>query len=123
MGGGMQVVFNMDGVICKPEDKILWKFSQPILNVTEFMQWLKKNGHHITIWCERENTLENKLVTEQWLMLQQIPYDRLLFDRPKDPIYINETPANAKYHKNVGDNDIVAMLFEEWKEWTHKQKE
>ena len=39
----MQIVFNMDGVICKPEDKILWKFSQPILNVTEFMQWLKKN--------------------------------------------------------------------------------
>ena len=61
----MQIVFNMDGVICKPEDKILWKFSQPILNVTEFMQWLKKNGHTITIWCERENTLENKIVTEQ----------------------------------------------------------
>jgi len=120
----MQVVFNMDGVICKPEDKILWKFSQPILNVTEFMQWLKTNGHHITIWCERENTLENKIVTEQWLMLQQIPYDRLLFDRPKDPIFINETPANAKYHKHIDDNDIVAMLFEEWKEWKKEtQKE
>ena len=119
----MQIVFNMDGVICKPEDKILWKFSQPILNVTEFMQWLKKNGHTITIWCERENTLENKIVTEQWLMLQQIPYDRLLFDRPKNPIFINETPANAKYHKHIDDNDIVAMLFEEWKEWTSKQKE
>jgi len=120
----MQVVFNLDGVICKPEDKILWKFSQPILNVTEFMQWLKGNGHHITIWCERDNSLENKIVTEQWLMLQQIPYDRLLFDRPKNPIFINETPANAKYHKNVDDNDIVAMLFEEWKEWKKEtQKE
>ena len=67
--------------------------------------------------------IENKIVTEQWLMLQQIPYDRLLFDRPKNPIYINETPANAKYHKHIDDNDIVAMLFEEWKEWTSKQKE
>ncbi len=107
----------------KPEDKIILEIFQTILNVTEFMQWLKKNGHTITIWCERENTLENKIVTEQWLMLQQIQYDRLLFDRPKNPIYINETPANAKYHKHIDDNDIVAMLFEEWKEWTSKQKE
>ena len=119
----MNLIFNLDGVICKEEDPLLMKHAQPLVNVTEFMQWLVETGHHITIWCERENTLENKIVTEQWLMLQQIPYDRLLFDRPKNPIYINETPANAKYHKHIDDNDIVAMLFEEWKEWTSKQKE
>ena len=119
----MRLVFEMDGVICKPEDKLLWNHSQPIINVVEFMQWLHNKGHHITIWCERENTLENKLITEQWLMLQQVPYDRLLFDRPRDPIFVGETPPNAKYHKNIGDNDIVAMLFEEWKEWIKKQEE
>ena len=123
MGGRMRLVFELDGVICKPEDKLLWKHSQPIINVVEFMQWLHDKGHHITIWCERENTLEIKLITEQWLMLQQVPYDRLLFDRPRDPIYVGETPPNAKYHKHIGDNDIVAMLFEEWKEWIRKQEE
>tara|TARA_R100001244_G_scaffold101017_1_gene75326 strand:+ start:379 stop:738 length:360 start_codon:yes stop_codon:yes gene_type:complete len=119
----MRLVFELDGVICKPEDKLLWKHSQPILNVTEFMQWLHGRGHHITIWCERENTLENKFITEQWLMLQQVPYDRLLFDRPREPIFVSEAPPNAKYHKHIGDNDIVAMLFEEWKEWIRKQEE
>ena len=111
MGGRMHLVFEMDGVICKPEDKLLWKHSQPIMNVVEFMQWLHNKGHHITIWCERENTLEIKLITEQWLMLQQVPYDRLLFDRPRDPIFVEESPPNAKYHRHIGDNAIVAMLL------------
>ena len=118
----MRLVFQLDGVICKPEDKLLWRHAHPLANVIEFMQWLTKKGHHITIWCERENTLENKLVTEQWLMLQQVPYDRLLFDRPKTPIFVDETPPNAKYHSGIGDNDIVAMLFEEWKEWKKEEQ-
>ena len=124
LGERMRLVFQLDGVICKPEDKLLWKHAHPLANVTEFMQWLNNNGHHITIWCERANTLENKLITEQWLMVQQVPYDRLLFDRPKTPIFVDETPPNAKYHSGIGDNEIVAMLFEEWKEWKKEtQKE
>ena len=120
----MHLVFNLDGVICKPEDQKLWKHAHPLINVVQFMQWLQEAGHHITIWCERSNTLENKLITEQWLMLQQVPYDRLLFDRPKNPIFVDETPPNAKYHRNIGDNGVIEMLFEEWKEWNKEtQKE
>ena len=94
-----------------------------LINVIEFMQWIKGNGHHITILTRRDNTLESKYITEQWLELQQVPYDRLLFDRPKDAIFVDETPPNAKYHNNIGDNSIISMLFEEWKEWITKQAE
>ena len=52
----------MDDVICTPHADI--NASRPIANVTEFMQWLKKQGHHITIWSTRLNDLENKLKTE-----------------------------------------------------------
>jgi hypothetical protein len=118
----MNLIFNLDGVICKEEDPLLMAHASPLVNVTEFMQWIS-NNHHITIWCERENTLEMKLMTEQWLELNQIPYDRLLFDRPKNPIFVDETPPNAKYYSAWGDNQIVDMLFEEWKEWIKKQAE
>ena len=84
----MNLIFNLDGVICNEEDAILMKHCKPLVNVTEFMQWLVKEGHHITIWCERENTLEMKMMTENWLKINQIPYDRLLFDRPKDPVLL-----------------------------------
>ena len=117
----MNLIFNLDGVICNEEDPILMKHCKPLVNVTEFMQWLVAEGHHITIWCERENTLEMKLMTEEWLMLNQIPYDRLLFDRPKDPVYVSDTPPNAKYLRGWGDNEIVAAMFEEWKVWITKK--
>jgi hypothetical protein len=81
------------------------------------MQWLRKEGNMITIWSRRPNDLAVKFATEQWLDLHQIPYDRLIFDRPDDAIYVNETPANAKFYSYDDDVAIVAALFEEWKEW------
>ena len=35
---------------------------------------------------------------------------------------VTETPPNAKYHQHEGDLNIVAMLFEEWKEWMIKKE-
>lgn len=103
----MNLVFALDGVISHE--------NKPLINVVEFMQWLKKEGHHITIWTTRENTLENKMDTEKWLEVEQVMYDRLIFDRPQHPIFVDETPPNAKYYRAWGDNQIVADLFEEWK--------
>ena len=123
MGERMRLVFSLENVILKPEDEVLWKFCHPIANVIEFMQWLKKDGHHITIWATRPNTLDSKYVTEQWLEFQQVPYDRLLFDRPTEAYFVDEAPPNAKYHRNVGDNNLIAILFEEWKEWKNTQEE
>ena len=119
----MNLIFNLDGVICNEEDVLLMKHCRPLVNVTEFMQWLVTEGHHITIWCERENTLEMKMMTEDWLLINQIPYDRLLFDRPNEPVYVSDTPPNAKYLKGWGDNEIVAAMFEEWKEWITKKEQ
>ena len=116
----MNLVFGLDGVICSPPSGVLplqypdYEHSLPLANVTEFMQWLKEREYHITIWAERPNTLESKLTTERWLKVHQIPYDRLLFDRPEQPIFVDETPPNAKYYQHFGDNSVISMLFEEW---------
>ena len=115
----MNLIFNMENVICTKSDNI--NHCKPLVNVTEFMQWIDMKGHHITIWCERENTLENKLMTEEWLKWNQVPYKRLLFDRPENPLFVDETPPNAKYYKSIGDNGIVSELFEEWKDETKRQ--
>ena len=116
----MNLVFDLDGVICVPPTELidhqyaLYDHCLPLANVTEFMQWLKKENHHITIWCSRSNDLGVKLATERWLEMNQIPYDRLLFDRPLEPTFVMDTPPNAKYYTGIADNGIVAMLFEEW---------
>jgi len=110
----MNLVFELDNVICTPNADYL--ACKPIANCTEFMQFCKKKGHYITIWTTRNNEMEVKMKTERWLKLHQIPFDRVLFDKPRDPIYVNETPSNAKYYEKVGDADmfIVSRLYEEW---------
>ena len=125
----MKFVFNLDGIICTPPEGIQFgmveyiKNSKPIANSIEFMQWLNKE-HQIIIWCNRPNDLAVKFATEQWLDLHQVPYERLIFDRPQDAIYVNETPSNAKYYAYDDDVKIVAELFEEWKkEWRKNGKE
>ena len=129
----MKLVFNLDGVICTPPKGIQFGIieyierSKPIANAIEFMTWLKQKEHEIIIWTNRPNDLAVKFATEQWLDLHQVPYQRLLFDRPDDAIYVNETPANAKYYAYDDDVKVVAGLFEEWKkEWKndrqHKQR-
>ena len=111
----MNLIFEMEHVICSPNAD--YGLCKPIANVTEFMQWLRKSGYHITIWTKRSNEMETKMKTENWLKIQQIPYDRLLFDRPRQGIFVNETPSNCQYF-GTDDNDIfvVAELFKEWKE-------
>tara|TARA_X000001388_G_C2179429_1_gene102990 strand:+ start:254 stop:652 length:399 start_codon:yes stop_codon:yes gene_type:complete len=122
----MNLVFSLDGVICTPPKGIeVGVYSYigsclPIEDTNEFMQWCKRNGHHITIWAERPNDLAVKVATETWLEINQVPYDRLLFDRPDSYIDIDEAPSHAKFYKHIGDMSVVAEMYEEWK--NDKQK-
>ena len=128
----MNLVFNLDDVICTPPKGIevgIYSYigsCLPIEDTNEFMQWCKKNGHHITIWAERPNDLAVKVATEAWLEINQVPYDRLLFDRPNSYIDIDEAPSHAKFYKHIGDMSVVAEMYEEWKNdktRTDKRKE
>lgn len=117
----MHFVFDLDGVICTPAKGIQFGIVEyvenckPIANVSQFMHWLKENNHLIVIWCSRPNDLAVKLATETWLELNEIPYNRLLFDRPEYPVFVDETPANAKYFSYDDNVRMLAELFEEWK--------
>ena len=35
------------------------------------------------------------MMTEEWLYINQIPYNRLIFDRPNDPVFVDETPPKC----------------------------
>ena len=117
----MRLVFNLDDVICTPAKGIKFgivdyiKDCIPIEDTVLFMTWLRENKHTVTIWCERPNDLAVKLSTEQWLKIHQVPYDRLLFDRPMHMVNVDETPSHAKFYKHLGDLGIVAEMYEEWK--------
>ena len=64
-----------------------------------------------------------KYATENWLQLNQVPYDRLLFDRPHRGIDVIETPSHARFYKHLGDLSIVAEMYEEWKNEKRRSSE
>ena len=117
----MNLVFNLDGVICTPPRGMKvgiythMESCLPIEDTNEFMLWCHKKGHHITIWAQRPNDLAVKVATQTWLEINQVPYDRLLFDRPDDYIDIDEAPSHAKFYKHIDDLGVVAQMYEEWK--------
>ena len=118
----MNLVFAMDGVICTPcktYDEV--ERARPLANVKDFMIWLKQREHQITIWCKRPNSLDWVMATKEWLADNQIPFDRLLFDSPYNPVMVTETPPNTKYYRHERDLAIVADMFEEWKEYARKE--
>ena len=117
----MKLVFSLDNVICTPPKGIQFgivdyiKNSKPIEDVTEFISWAY-DRHEIIIWAERPNDLAVKIATEEWLKLHDIKYHRLLLDRPKNPVFVDETPSHAKFYKHIGDLSITSSLYEEWKD-------
>ena len=120
----MNLVFGIDGVICTPcKDYREVERAKPLTNVKDFMHWLMSKEHHITIWCKRPNSLDWVMATKEWLADHGIPYDRLLFDRPYNPISVSETPPNAKYYKHDPDLNDVADMFEECKHDKIKEQE
>ena len=113
----MNLVFGMDGVICTPcKDYRDVERAKLLTNVREFMGWLKKNEHHITIWCKRPNSLDWVMATKEWLTDNIVLYDWLLFDRQYNPIMVSETSPNTKYYKHDTDLAMIADMFEEWKD-------
>jgi len=118
----MNLVFGMDGVICTPcktPEEV--ERAKPLTNVKEFIDWLMLKEHHVTIWCKRPNSLDWVMSTKEWCADNRIAYDRLLFDRPYNAVLVRETPPNAKYYKHDSDLNIIADMFEEWKEWIVKR--
>ena len=62
----MNLVFGMDGVICTPcKDYHDVELARPLANVKDFMTWLIKNEHHVTIWCKRPNSLDWVMATKE----------------------------------------------------------
>ena len=82
------------------------------------------SGEKGTVIVNKKDIIAVKFATEQWLDLHQVPYHRLLFDKPDNAIFVNETPSNAKYYAYDDDVKVVAELFEEWKqEWSKNGEE
>ena len=89
---------------------------KPLTNAIEFVNWVHSLGHHITIWTHHDNDQGWFFGIKGWLLKNKVTYDRLLFSRPNNPVFINDTPSNIYANSMSVDGAYITYYFAKWKE-------
>ena len=80
-----QIGFEIDNLICTGVDSHTnqeGKAKQtPIEGAKEVLDTLKQQGHSIIIFTRRDASVA--LETEAWLSKNKMPYDQIIFDKPR----------------------------------------
>lgn len=102
------IVFDLDHTICFPINGAINTFekygmAKPNIEVINKMQYLKSKGFKIKI-CTARRMLTHKgdlkkiiddvrQITEDWLILHNVPYDELIFGKPYSSSYYVDDKA------------------------------
>lgn len=87
---------DLDNTLCYTQNSD-YNNSTPILERIEYVNNLKKEGNHITIWTARGATsgIDHQELTEKQLKNWNISYDHLLMGKPSYDIYIDDKSFNV----------------------------
>lgn len=86
---------DLDNTLCITENS-KYETSQPIQDRINFVNKLKSEGNHITIWTARGATsgIDHKDLTLKQLHEWNIQYDDLLIGKPDYDIYLDDKSFN-----------------------------
>lgn len=81
----MNIGFELDSIICTPIKQmtdISAISEQTVLEgAKEMLNEIKAQGHRVIVYTHRN--VSTALETEAWLSKNRVPYDQIIFDRPR----------------------------------------
>jgi quercetin dioxygenase-like cupin family protein len=98
---------DLDNTLCNTKNSN-YNSSTPILERVEYVNNLKKEGNHITIWTARGATsgIDHSDLTKKQLSEWNICYDELLMGKPNYDIYIDDKSFNVDTFWPVPNENI-----------------
>ena len=95
----MKYFIDLDNTLCFTQNSD-YKNSTPIEERIRYVNDLKKQGHHITIWTARGATsgIDHFELTASQLKEWKVDYDILLMRKPDYDIYIDDKSFNVDSH-------------------------
>jgi len=92
----MKYFIDLDNILCKTIESDYIN-SIPIKERIEYVNKLKLDGNHITIWTVRGSLskIDYRKLTEEQLSNWDIKYDELLMEKPDYDIYIDDKSFNV----------------------------
>ncbi len=102
----MNIGFELDSLICTPIKQMTDVSSIPVQTIIEgakeMLDELKSQGHKIILYTHRN--VSTALETEAWLSKNRVPYDQIIFDRPRMMVmYFAEDCRQFKSWNGVKD--------------------
>ena len=91
-----KIFFDLDNTLCKTENSD-YKNSTPIYERIQYLNSLKEQGNHISIWTARGSTsgIDYKELTLKQLNDWHINYNELIMKKPNYDIYIDDKSFNV----------------------------
>jgi len=86
---------DLDNTLCRNENSD-YVNSQPIIERIQFINKLKSEGNHITIWTARGaiSGIDHRILTLQQLKEWCVDYDELLMGKPHYDVYLDDKSFN-----------------------------
>lgn len=87
---------DIDGILTHETDG--WKGNSYINRTPNFthineLRQLKQDGHTIILHTARH--VEDRTITEQWLQIHEVPYDKLVLDKPHADYYVDDKACSC----------------------------
>jgi uncharacterized HAD superfamily protein len=91
----MRIGIDIDGTITN--ETIGWNYEArtPVPDVIEKINQLYDQGHWISLHTSRLK--RDRKVTEDWLKLNGVKYNEVIFEKPKYDIYVGDEIASIHY--------------------------
>jgi len=101
-----KIFIDMDNTLCITKNSD-YKNSTPIIERINYVNELKKQGNHITIWTARGSStgINHSELTIQQLEQWNVKYDELLMNKPSYDIYIDDKSFNVDNYWPVPKNN------------------
>lgn len=103
-----KIFVDLDNTLCKTQ-KNDYKNSIPILERIEYINQLKEQGNHITIWTARGSSsgIDHNELTKKQLEDWNVKYDVLLLGKPDYDMYLDDKSYHIDTIYPVPDNESV----------------
>lgn len=111
------IAFDLDNCLCTsirkghPEDIMKVK---PRNKLVKIVKELKERGHFIVIFTRRDVLDDGHLLTKKWLEKHNVPYDKLITDKPHYDILIDDRAMSSHF------NFVTPEIIENGAEFIHR---
>lgn len=87
-GGNRLLVIDIDGVLAVEQKAVPWEQREVMPEARKALRLFRKKGYAVLLFTSRPRS--QKRVTVEWLKKNGLPFDGILFGKPRGILYVDD---------------------------------